>query len=381
MKKIIIIATLGLFVSCSENEVSNDQVPKDNHAEKEVDLTSEQISVNDYEIGKPSLQSFSEMINVTGVIDLPPSHRHIISNYMTGYIKKIKVIVGDHVKKGQVLAIIEHQGILELQERYVKAESEKEYLEQEYNRLKKLYEENVVAKKDFLSAKSKFHSIEAQANSLQQQLLLINISPSNVKSGKLSSSYSVLAPANGIISTVNATTGEWVGNEKQLMTLVNPEHIHLELQVFAKDIDKISAGQSIEFGLHGSGDRPYMAHIYRVGVEVKEDRRVLVHAHPDSILKNLTIGAYVEGRILLDSDSLFAIPSTAVTSLDDESFVLIVKDRHNDEVRFQRTPVKILNRSDKWIAIDKKWSEKEFLLNGVFDLIRDEEGGGGGHSH
>jgi cobalt-zinc-cadmium efflux system membrane fusion protein len=379
MKKIVIIAVLGIFTACSENETAIEQTQQIEETATEVDLTSEQLAVNNYTIGKPTLHPFSETINATGVIDLPPSHRHVISNYVAGYIKTIKVIPGDPVKKGQVLAVIEHQGILELQERYIKAESEKAYLEQEYERLKKLFEENVVAQKDFTAAKSKFLSIEAQANSLKQQLQLINLSPKNVRTGNISSSYVVLAPANGIISKINASTGEWVGNDKQLMTMVDPDHIHLELEVFAKDIHKIEEGQSIAFGLHGEGGHPYLAHIHRIGAEVMADRRVLVHAHPESNAVNLTIGAYVDGKIMLDTDSLLALPSTAVTTLDDQSFVLMVIDRKDGTTHFRQTPVKMLKRSGDWIAIDQKWAGESFLLNGTFDLIKEEEGGG--HSH
>jgi cobalt-zinc-cadmium efflux system membrane fusion protein len=379
MKKIIIIAVLGIFTACSENETATEQTQQIEQTETEVDLTSEQLAVNNYTIGKPTVHPFSETVSVTGLVDLPPSHRHVISNYVAGYIKTIKVIPGDPVRKGQVLAVIEHQGILELQERYIKAESEREYLEQEYTRLSKLFEENVVAKSDFIAAKSKFLSIEAQANSLKQQLQLINLSPKNVRTGNISSSYVVRAPANGIISKINASTGEWVGNDKQLMTMVDPDHIHLELEVFAKDIHKIKEGQSIAFGLHGEGSHPHVAHIHRIGAEVMEDRRVLVHAHPDSSLENLTIGAYVDGEIMLNSDSLLALPSTAITSLDDQSFVLMVIDSADGTTHFRQTPIKIIKRSGDWIAIDQKWAGEAFLLNGTFDLIKEEEGGG--HSH
>ena len=379
MKKIIIIAVLGIFSSCSENETDTEQTQQIEKPATEVDLTSEQLTVNDFTIGKPKLHPFSETVNVTGLIDLPPSHRHVISNYLAGYVKTIKVIPGDQVRKGQVLAVIEHQQIIALQERFIKAESEKEYLEQEYERLKKLFEENVVAKKDFIEAKSKFLTIEAQANSLKQQLRLINLSPKNVKTGNLSSSYVVLAPANGIISKINASTGEWVGNDKQLMTMVDPDHIHLELEVFAKDIHKIQEGQSVVFGLNGQGGHPYTAHIHRIGAEVMEDRRVLVHAHPYTDIENLTIGAYVDGKIMLDSDSLLALPSTSVTSLDEQTFALMVINSEDETTHFRQTPIEILKRSRDWIAIDQKWAGQAFLFNGSFDLIKEEEGGG--HSH
>lgn len=380
MKYLIYISAFFVIAACTENK-SSEQEEHDHHDEHELVLTQAQMQANNYKVGAPGLHSFERSINFTGLVDLPPSHRHVISHFLPGYIKQVKVIVGDHVKKGETLAVIEHQGILELQERYAIAESELEFLEQEYNRLKQLHEENVVAKKDFLEAKSAFLSKQATRNSLKQQLQLIHISPSAVLAGKMSSTYAVLAPADGIISSVNIATGTWVGDEKQLMALVDPDHIHLELQVFAKDIPPLTEGQSIKFGLYGESEHNYRATIYRIGAEVKEDRRVLVHAHPDTILDNLTIGAYVNGTINVASDSLFALPTTAVTAIDDEDFVLMATDEHNGEIHFERTKINVLQRQNRWIAIDKKWKDRSFLLNGAFDLIKDEEAGFNGHSH
>ncbi|MGM0479424.1 MAG: efflux RND transporter periplasmic adaptor subunit [Bacteroidota bacterium] len=380
MKYLIYLSAFFALAACTENK-SSKQEEHDHHDEHELVLTKTQMQANNYNIGAPELRSFERNINFTGLVDLPPSHRHVISHFLPGYIKQVKVIVGDHVKKGETLAVIEHQGILELQERYAVAESELEFLEQEYNRLKQLHEENVVAKKDFIEAKSAFLSKQATRNSLKKQLQLIHISPSAVLAGKMSSTYAVLAPADGIISSVNIATGTWVGDEKQLMALVDPDHIHLELQVFAKDIPTLSEGQSLKFGLHGESEHNYSATIYRIGAEVKEDRRVMVHAHPDTILDKLTIGAYVNGKINVADDSLIALPTTAVTAIDDENFVLLAKDEQDGETHFKRTKVKVIQRQSGWIAIDKKWKDHSFLLNGAFDLIKDEEAGFNGHSH
>ncbi|GEM_PF-677680 len=382
MKKISYIIIVGIFFACNNDAKNNtDQhLDKDHSHHETIVLNAKQLSVNEYEIGKPSFESFGKGIKTTGIVDLPPSNRHIVSNYLPGYAKKINVIVGDHVKKGQVLAIIEDPAILELQEKYAKAESKREYLEQEYQRRSKLFDEKIVSKKDFLEAKSDFKSIEAEANSLKEQLLLINLSPKRVLDGKLSRNYPIHAPANGIISSVNITTGEWVGNNKPLLSIVDPEHIHLELQVFEQDIKDVKPGQQINFGLHGNVERPFKAHIYLVGAEVKSDRRVIVHAHPDSLLTNLTIGAYVDGIIKLTADTLLALPNTAVTTLGEKTYALRVVDSKNGGFHFEKIPIQIIRQNDEFVAIDQKWKTDEFLLNGVFDLVKDE-GSFGGHSH
>jgi hypothetical protein len=133
--------------------------------------------------------------------------------------------------------------------------------------------------------------------------------------------------------------------------------------------------------MHGNSDGELTAKIYRIGAEVKEDRRVLVHAHPDSVPDHMIIGAYVNGTINVNSDSLYAIPATAVTELDGINYALIQKDKHNGEVHFERTEVKALQKKPGWVSIDTKQKDHFFLLNGAFDLIQAEGENTGGHSH
>jgi cobalt-zinc-cadmium efflux system membrane fusion protein len=381
-KKRIILITVIALTACSETtSIEENENKTEQLTQNELVLSNEQMEANNYEIGVPTIHPFNRSVSFTGIVDLPPTHRFVISHFIPGYIKEVRVIVGDHVKKGETLAIIEHQGILELQERYAKAESELEFLEQEYERLSQLYEENVVAKKEFLAAKSAFLSKQAERNSLKQQLELIHIAPEAVRSGKMTSAYPVLSPSNGIISSVNIATGSWVGNDKQLMALVDPDHIHLELQVFAKDIPFLSEGQSLSFGLHGEIEQNFTATIHRIGAEVKEDRRVLVHAHPDSIPVHLTIGAYVNGSINITSDSLLSLPSTAVTSVEGQDYVFVVEDQTKEEIRFHQTRIEVLQRQKGRVAINNKWKDHSFLLNGTFDLVTDGEENLGGHSH
>jgi cobalt-zinc-cadmium efflux system membrane fusion protein len=380
MKKIFYTLSFFILFACSDVE-SIDRTKEEEIHHHELVLTKSQMKTNGYTLGSPEIISFNGEVGFTGVIDLPPSHRHVISHFVPGYIKQVKVIVGDHVTKGQTLAVIEHQGILELQERFAKAESEIEYLEAEYNRLEQLFDEKVVAQKAFLAAKSAFLSKKAESNSLRKQLQLIHISPSNVLAGNLSSTYAVLAPSDGIISSVNIATGTWVGNEVQLMELIDPSHVHLELQVFAKDIPSLSEGQNIHFGLHGDETHLHRAKVYRIGAEVKEDRRVLVHAHPDSADQYFTIGAYVNGTITTSADSLLALPAAAVTKINNESYALVVSNQNDGETHFERKKVEVIQEQNGWIAIHKKWKGHSFLLNGAFDLIQEEGNGLGGHSH
>lgn len=377
MKKFIYYLPFLLFVACT-NDTEEKQEQEHTHTE-DLFLSTEQVLKNGYTTGSPSFEPFEKNISFTGKVDLPPSHQYVLHNYIPGYVKKINVIAGDRVKKGQTLAIIEHQSVVKLQEDYLKTESALDYLAQEFERLEQLYTENIVAKKEFLAAKNAFDAETAKRNSLLKQLELIHIYPEQLKDGNLSTSYAVVAPSDGVIAAVSTTVGSWAGTDTPLIRLFDPSHIHLELAVFAKDLPLLEEGQPIHYSIHGEQQQSYTATVHKIGAEVNADRRVQVHAHPDSMTNHLTIDAYVNGVIHIAEDTLLALPPTAFSKLNEDYYLLEQVERTKDGYRFEKTKVAIIQQNATWLAIDPKWENHTFLLSGVFDLIKNESEGG--HTH
>ena len=57
-------------------------------------------------LGELSTQDFNQIVTATGFIDVPPSSRASITTFMEGYIKNTPLLIGDEVRKGQLLVTI-----------------------------------------------------------------------------------------------------------------------------------------------------------------------------------------------------------------------------------------------------------------------------------
>ena len=71
-------------------------------------------------------------IKTTGIIDVPPNSKAVISAYAGGYIKNSPLLVGDKVKKGQALLTVENLEFIELQQEYIEIAEQLTYLKSEY---------------------------------------------------------------------------------------------------------------------------------------------------------------------------------------------------------------------------------------------------------
>ena len=133
-------------------------------------------------------------------MEVPPSSIADITAIIGGNVKEIRVFHGDKVKKGQVLAVLEHPDYISLQEEFSEIANKLEFLEKEYNRQKELFENNVGAGKDYQQVKSEYNTAKSRYEGLKSRLHLLNLSTENVKNGSISNTIRIISPINGYVN-------------------------------------------------------------------------------------------------------------------------------------------------------------------------------------
>jgi cobalt-zinc-cadmium efflux system membrane fusion protein len=279
-------------------------------------------------------------VSVNGYLDTPPQYKANVSSIIGGRIIAIHFLPGDYVRKGQEVLRLESPDFLRLQLNYIEARGGLKYLKDEYERQKKLNENNVNARKVFLQAERDFQSKTAEFATLADQLKLLGVDPENLQADQLSSIIRLRSPINGFISEIYPTLGEYVHAESDVFRIVNPEHLHAELNVFEKDILKIRKGQKVEIRLPQMQDSVIRGEVFLVGKELDEKSRTInVHVHIEE-REELVVGMYVEARILTSVEEVYVIPNEALMVEERGSSIFIVTSKSGDVVRFKKIPVR-----------------------------------------
>ena len=194
MKNILVISTVLftlMFMSCNdapkselghnEAEVGED-AHGEGHDEEEgvVELTKPQAENIGLKTKTLEERTLGNNIKVTGTLQLFPQDKANISPFVGGNVSSIKVVPGDNVSKGQVLAYIEHPDIIAMQQEYQEKNDELVFLKQDFERKKTLYDKGVSSGKEFQMAQSKFRSTTSSVNGLRSQLKLLGINPDKI---------------------------------------------------------------------------------------------------------------------------------------------------------------------------------------------------------
>ena len=375
MKKYILI-TINLIissvilVSCNSSSTSDKEVIPEETDSDIIEISAAQFLNSEMELGTLSEQNFSESIKTNGFIDIPPANKASVSAIIGGFIKKSNLLVGDKVKKGQLLVVIENSDFIEIQQQYLELDAQLNFLENEYNRQKTLFEEQISSKKNYLKAESDFNSAKAVYNALEQKLLLLNINPSNVKSGNISSTIPVYAPISGSITKVSTSVGKFMSASDVLMEIIDDEHKHLELVVFEKDVFNVEEGQVIYFQTPENSLQKYKAEVHLIGKSIDEQNRtVKVHGHLENEHEPFIVGMFVEAEIITNSIQKNALPINAVLEEESNFFVLVLKEKNEDSYKFDKKEVSIGLKTEAWIEIldaEKVLFDNQILTKGAF---------------
>ncbi|QSS97172.1 efflux RND transporter periplasmic adaptor subunit [Psychroflexus sp. ALD_RP9] len=384
MKRSIILLLLifaNLSSSCGDSSKETSTEDKNKADDDHIILSDQQFKSAQLQLGTPEFKKFSEQFEVTGVIDVPPKNRASVTAYFDGYVTQTELLVGDEVKKGDVLVKLKHPNFIKIQQNYVEALSNLDYQKSEFDRKQKLYEDQVIAQKVFQSTKNQFLNAKAQLASAKEQIKLMNLSPKQVAQGNFTSEIHILAPISGKVSKLNVAQGKFIAKSDMIMEILDVDHVHLELDVFEKDLLKIHKGDTLSFSIPEVSNQSFKAYVRLIGAEISPNRRVRVHAHPINENVNFKVGMFVNATFKTDEKKLIALPEAAFTNLDNQTFILQLDKKATHNYQFSKLNVESSAPQNGYKPIlnaDKINLEAQYLTNGVFDLITNS---GGGHSH
>jgi cobalt-zinc-cadmium efflux system membrane fusion protein len=369
------LCLLALLSACGGVEKpknQSDEVPSEDS--DLIVVTLEQFNAAKMKIGQMSSENFSDIIKTTGRFDVPPSNKAAVSAYFGGYVKQLELLPGERAVKGQVLFTLENPAYIEIQQAFIEIQGNLANLKSDYERQKSLTADNVSSQKKYLQAEADYKSAIARHESLKMRLGLMNIDPTLVTAENMTSVISVKAPISGYITAVNASKGMFLNPSDIAITITNTDHLHIELNVFEKDLFKLKVDQEMRFRMQGD-TRTFQASINLINKEVDlETRSVLVHCHlnDESEAENFIPGMFVEAEILTSTATQIALPDTAIAEIDNVHYVLLVKNQSNDSISLERREVKVgRNENGKTVILNHSDfpNGSQFLTMGTFNLI------------
>ncbi|RYJ39087.1 RND family efflux transporter MFP subunit [Flavobacterium anhuiense] len=314
------------LTSCNEKKAEEPQ--EEEKSTTEVALTFSQAKTVGIETGFVEDRNLNKVIKANGYTTVPPQNSAEVSTLIGGTVKDIFVLEGTYVNKGKVLATIQNLEVIGMQEDYQSAVANVEYLQLEYNRQKTLSDENVNPRKTFQEVKAKLAAERARAQAAKNKLDALHVNTKGT-----ASVVPIVSPINGYVGKINIAKGAFANTGVSLFEVVDNSQMHLDLNVYEKDLGSISIGQVIDFVLTNQSNKSIKGKIFGINKSFSnESKTVAVHAKIDPAdAKGLIPGMYVSANINIVNATVPALPKDAVVKNADKYFVFVQEDEKAEE--------------------------------------------------
>ncbi len=345
-KIISIAATMALvifFAACNNHKENGDHNPAATeeatpvkvHEEESptiVTLTKEQLKTVDLQLGPIEQKELTAIIRANGMLKVPNNSKANATSLYGGVVKSLNVEIGDYIKKGQVIATITHPQFIQLQEEYLTIGSKIIFADQELRRQKTLYEGNAGAGKNLQNATAELNTLRTRKASLQQQMQLMGINPNSISNSNLRSALMVTSPISGNVSKVFAKIGSYVDVSSPVIEIVNNSSLHLDLQVFEKDLPQVKVGQTIHFTVTNNAVTTYDATVFSIGSSFENDSKTIaVHCKVNGNKNGLIDGMNITAIVSLNNVTTPAVPDDAIVNADGKYFIFAATSKSPEE--------------------------------------------------
>ena len=356
------------------------------HEEGEIHLTKEQIETMNIQFGDFSQVKINDFIKATGTLDLPPNAYASVSARANGFIRGFKKYVeGSYIKKGAVIGYLENPEFIQKQQSYLEVQSELTFLNQELARQQKLVTANAGVEKKLQQLQSEVNMKTATSKGIAKQLAYLGINASDLTPDKITERIAIISPMSGYITSVDMHNGMYVTPQMELMEIVNEKHLHLELDIFEKDIAKVKEGQKISYTVPAMGNEVYDGEVHIIGKEFNiENKTVRVHGHLEKERPQFIKDLFVEAKIWLNNQTVQALPEKAIIKDGDFSYIYITNDNAVEELKFEQIKVIPSNSDNGFTAvklIDPIPEGMKIVTDGAYYVFAQSKAGELSHEH
>lgn len=350
---IAIVCTLSLG-ACSRSET-----PGMPNATADSDRAAPPTAGPEYtkriEVSEVALTTEHPALSLAGKIAYGDDRYSKISSPLTGRAVEVRAHLGDHVKAGDVLLVIDSPEITAVYSDYIKEASDLEYATRAHELAKDLYETKALPQKDLKQAENDLVKARAEFRRAKERLLSLRIPAAELEKPlgqqRITSRFELKSPLTGTVVERAVTPGQSVGGDPDLVlfTVADLGKLQVIADVYERDLSLVKVSQIAAVQVEAYPQVAFPAVVASVGDLVDPTSRTIkVRAWVNNEDHKLKPEMFARLKIDVgDAGSMMTLPKEAVIEIDGKHFVYL---QHADS-RFERHEVKVLNVSTDHVRI------------------------------
>jgi cobalt-zinc-cadmium efflux system membrane fusion protein len=252
---------------------------------------------------------------------------HVVSR-IPGIVQEIRKLLGDQVRAGEVMAVIDSRELADTKAAYLAARERVSLAETTFTREKDLWEKKISPEEDYLKAKQALAEARIELQVATQKLRALGFAEASMQqlAGRANASltrYEVVAPLAGMVMEKHIAVGEMLREDTAAFVVADLRTVWVDLNLSVKDLPLVRQGQRVVIAanttMRAEGTVSYISPV--VSDETRTVLTRVVLPNPDGRWRP---GLFVTATLTAgDTPVAVLIPKTALQTIDGQPTVFV----------------------------------------------------------
>lgn len=304
-----------------------------------------------------------------------------ISSPLQGRVVEVRAHLGDRVKAGDVLLVVDSPDIAQAYSEYVKEDSDLQYATRAHELAKDLYENKAMPLKDLKQAENELVKARAEFRRAKERLLSLRIAAEELNKPldrqKITSRFEMKSPLTGIVVERSVTPGQSVSGDSDhvLFTVADLDMLQVVADVYERDLALVKEGQYAKVRVEAYPDTDFPATVAAIGDVVDPVSRTIklrawVNNQEHKLKPEMFARLYLQ---VGDATRILVVPKEAVLDSNGKQFVYVVEGPD----RYVKREIKAANfAQDQMRVLEGLTPGQRIVIKGAV-LIKGQEVKGG----
>lgn len=242
--------------------------------ERQLTLSAEERETAGIKTAEFKTQSFVDQVVLTATIRANEDRIAHVAPRVSARITEVKARLGDYVKKGQALALLDSIELGEAHSAYQQAQSQFSLATSDFERAQKLNAEEIIPEKDYLRARSEYEKARAALRAADDKLRLLDVEHRDTEKGT-GSVFPLRSPFAGTVIEKDAVLGELARPDKNIFTVADLSMLWIEADLFEKDLHRVRVGAPASVTVGAYPDELFKGRLTYISSTMDKDTRTV----------------------------------------------------------------------------------------------------------
>ena len=282
---------------------------------------------NIIQLGTVSRMELSDTLRVAGQVDFDEQRVTRIGATVTGRVTELTAMLGQQVKVGDTLAVLNSTELGAAQLAYMKARAQAQLNERNVERAQQLFAADVIGSAELQRRESELSISRAEMRAAADQLRVLGVSSKSLEkltsTGAINSVSPVVATMAGTVVERLVAQGQVVQPSEVMFTVADLSRVWVEAEVPEQQAAAVRPGQTIQVEIPALGQQLTAKLIFIADTVNPTTRTIMVRSELDNSDRSLKPAMLATVLIQGRPTARLAVPDTAIVRENNKDYLFV----------------------------------------------------------